>query len=221
MPLSVIVPVYNGAPWLAATLDSALAQSLPADEIVIVDDGSTDASPDILRAFGDRLRVIRQPNAGVAAARNAGLAQARGDLICFLDQDDLWPADRNRLLVEALAADPAADLAAGRVEILWERAEPPTRPEETDTLHRQTLLGSLCVRRSVFERLGPLSTAVGYGDDLDFAMLRREAGLRTVMLDAVTLIYRIHDTNTSIDREVSKDIILNVLQRSLRRRRGA
>jgi glycosyltransferase involved in cell wall biosynthesis len=218
--LSVIIPVYNGAPYLAETLDSLFAQTHPADEIIVVDDGSTDSSPSILRSYGSRLSVVRQENCGVATARNVGLAHASGDLISFLDQDDLWPADRNRLLVEALRADPTADVAAGFVEIRYERPTPPHPRQNLDTMRREFLLGSLCMRACLIQTLGPFNTNVGYGDDTDFWLRRVEAKTKTVYVDEVTLIYRLHSSNTSFDNSRSKFHLLSALRESLKRRRS-
>ena len=86
--------MFNGAAFLRRALDSVLAQTYPLQEIIVIDDGSTDSSPEILMSYGDCLTVVRQENSGVAVARNVGLQKASGDLIAFLDQDDLWPHDR-------------------------------------------------------------------------------------------------------------------------------
>ena len=105
MRLSVVLPVFNGASYLAAAIDSVLAQTRPADELIAVDDGSTDDSPAILARYPD-FRVISQPNSGCAAARNAGAALASGDAIAFVDQDDIQDADRFARQIDALQADP-------------------------------------------------------------------------------------------------------------------
>jgi glycosyltransferase involved in cell wall biosynthesis len=88
--ISVIVPVYNGAKFIAAAIRSVLRQTLPPDEVIIVDDGSTDQSGDIAAGFEPKLRVLRQMHRGGAAALNAGIAVSRGELLAFLDADDLW-----------------------------------------------------------------------------------------------------------------------------------
>lgn len=91
LPLvSTIIAVYNGETYLEEAVKSALSQSYTSHEIVVVDDGSTDSTPDIIASFGDALRSIRQANAGVSAARNRGISAAHGELIAFLDADDLW-----------------------------------------------------------------------------------------------------------------------------------
>ena len=220
MKVSVIIPVYNGERHLRAALESVFAQTHPLHEIIIVDDGSTDSSPEILQSFGDRLTVIRQENQGVAGARNTGLAHASGDAIAFLDQDDLWPPDRTRLLVEALQADGNAEVAVGVVEICYERDAPPLHPWELTPMHREILLGSQLIRTPLFSMLGMLNTNVGYGDDTDFWVRRREHNVQSAMVNEVTLIHRQHAKNTSFDVKVSKFNTLSVMHEHLKRRRA-
>jgi glycosyltransferase involved in cell wall biosynthesis len=217
--VSVIMPVYNGSRYLAETLDSVLAQTYPLHEIIAIDDGSTDASPEILRSYGDRLQVIRQANQGVAAARNAGLARATGEFITFIDQDDLWPPQRTQALVDALRARPEARLAAGRVEILYQRPAPPHPTEDHATAHRECLLGSLCVRAELFRELGAFNVDIGFADDTDFMLRRAERKIETAYLQAVTLIYRLHECNTSADKDVTMHNFMAALRQSLIRRR--
>lgn len=219
MKASAIIPVYNGSRYLATTLDSVLAQTHPLHEIIVIDDGSTDDSPAILRSYGDRLRVTRQENQGVAAARNAGLRQASGDVITFIDQDDLWPPRRTEALIGALRSNPGALVAIGQVEVLYERARPPGNLDLFGTTLREFLVGSLCVRKELFDRIGPFNTGLGYADDTDFYMRRREANIETVYLDEVTLQYRLHENNTSSDRIATNANLLSALRESLRRRR--
>lgn len=109
--VTVVVPVYNGARFLAETLASVLAQRDCEIDLVVVDDGSTDESPKIVARFGDRVRALRQANAGVAAARNTGAAGARGTYLAFLDQDDVWEPDLVASLVAALEHRPENVLA--------------------------------------------------------------------------------------------------------------
>jgi GT2 family glycosyltransferase len=90
MRVSVVIPTYNAARTIRGTLDSVLRQSSSADEILVLDDGSTDETVSILRSYGDSISLLQQKNSGVAAARNTLCAHARGDLIAFLDHDDLW-----------------------------------------------------------------------------------------------------------------------------------
>ncbi len=93
--VGVVIPTYNRAHPVSGAIESVLAQTVPAAEVVVVDDGSTDGTEGMVRArFGDAVRVHRQPNRGVAAARNAGIALVRQPLVAFLDSDDVWAADK-------------------------------------------------------------------------------------------------------------------------------
>jgi glycosyltransferase involved in cell wall biosynthesis len=93
MTVTVAIPTYNSEKVIGPTLQSVLAQSAPAEEILVLDDGSTDSTISVLKTFEPRIRVLQQQNGGVAAARNALSQAARGDLVAFLDHDDLWHPD--------------------------------------------------------------------------------------------------------------------------------
>jgi glycosyltransferase involved in cell wall biosynthesis len=111
MTVSVIVPVYNRGPQIAPTLDSVLQQTLSPLEVIVVDDGSVDESATWIEAhYGARVQVIRQPNGGVARARNRGLQQARGEFIAFLDHDDIWHPNKLERQIQALHSAPDAAL---------------------------------------------------------------------------------------------------------------
>src|SRR5262245_37395813 len=106
--ISVVIPSYNAARWLPASLDSVLGQTLAAGEVIVVDDGSTDDTAGILAAYGDRVRTVRGEHGGLAAARNLGLRVARGDWIAFHDADDVALPDRLARLQAALDQQPSA-----------------------------------------------------------------------------------------------------------------
>lgn len=110
---SVIIPVYNGAATLARAVDSVLAQHWPAHEVIIIDDGSTDDTVAVARGYGDRVRYVRQDNAGVSAARNQGARLATGDWLAFLDADDWYYPDRLKCHAEWIAVDPTLDFLTG------------------------------------------------------------------------------------------------------------
>lgn len=111
MPLvSAIIPAYNCAPYIGAAVRSVLEQTHRDVQVIVVDDGSTDGTPEALAPFLERIELIRQPNGGVAAARNAGLRAARGELVAFLDADDWWFPARLSAQIAALARFPGAGL---------------------------------------------------------------------------------------------------------------
>jgi glycosyltransferase involved in cell wall biosynthesis len=113
MKFTVIIPLYNKAAYITGTLGSALAQTFTDFEVIVVDDGSTDAGPDLVCAMADpRVRLVRQSNAGVSAARNHGIALARGEWVVFLDADDWHHPNYLLGLLAAQAAHPEADTVA-------------------------------------------------------------------------------------------------------------
>lgn len=103
---SVIIPAFNAERYVGKAVESALAQTLSDVEIIVVNDGSTDTTPEVMESFGSRITGIHQENAGPSAARNAGLKSASGEFVAFLDADDLWFARRLELMVGRLADDP-------------------------------------------------------------------------------------------------------------------
>jgi glycosyltransferase involved in cell wall biosynthesis len=113
---SVIIPVFNGAGFIGRAIESVLAQTHPAEEIVVVDDGSTDATPEVIARYGSKVRYMRQANRGVSVARNAGAQAACGDWLAFLDADDWYFPDRLRLHAGMLAVHEDLDFLTGDYE---------------------------------------------------------------------------------------------------------
>ncbi len=113
---SVIIPAYNAAATLARAVESVFAQSWPAHELIVIDDGSTDNTLQVARKFADKVLAIHQPNAGVSIARNRGAEAATGDWLAFLDADDWYYPDRLRLHAEWIARDDSLDFLTGDYE---------------------------------------------------------------------------------------------------------
>ncbi len=122
--VSVVVPAYNQAAYLPEAIDSALAQSLPPLEVIVVDDGSTDDTPAIAMAYGDRVSYIRQPNRGLAAARNTGLDAARGNLVGLLDADDAWSSGYLASMVRLTDTHASASVYFCGVDYVDARGQP-------------------------------------------------------------------------------------------------
>src|SRR5262245_14462630 len=114
--ISVVIPVYNGAPYLGKAIKSVLRQSIPVLEVIVVDDGSTDDSADVAGSFGEPVRVVQQANSGPAAARNSGIQHAGGDFLAFLDADDLWTEQKLEWQLRALRQPPYPDVVYGMAE---------------------------------------------------------------------------------------------------------
>lgn len=188
--VSVIIPVYNGAATVAEAIASALAQTRADLEVIVVDDGSTDATPAILQRFGDRIRVIRRPNGGISAARNSGVAVATGQYLAFLDCDDLWePAMADRCAA-ALDAHPECVMAYTNLALIDSDGRDlgsaligpglDHAPELAEMLERlwPIMPSAVMVRRSAFAAAGGFSEEFrSYGfEDVIFWLRLRELG---------------------------------------------
>jgi len=218
--ISLICPAWNAAATLAETLQSVAAQTAPVDEIIVVDDGSTDATAEIAAAHG--ARVLRQAQQGGPAALNAGSAASRGDLLAFLDADDLWPPDKLALQTRILAEDPMLDGVFGQVECFLCPSVPPDQAGrfriETDPVPAW-LLGALLIRRASFERVGNFPADMEAGYFIDWCDRARRAGLRLAMPEALVLRRRIHPGSLSHRTALRDSGFIKVARAAIARRR--
>lgn len=217
---SVIIAMLNGAKHVGAAIDSVRAQLDRNDEILVVDNGSTDGSPELVSQYGDtRVRLLSEPKRGPAAARNRALREATGSYISFVDHDDLWPPARHRGLMQALAAEPDANAAYGRIVMLFE-----TPPEPRLAMHDGKHVPSLSLhpyvfRRELIDRTGLFDEDLIYGEDMDYLVRLRSAGLRSAIYDGGSYVYRRHGANLTFDyRELNRSL-LQVLARQIARKR--
>jgi glycosyltransferase involved in cell wall biosynthesis len=227
---SVVIPVLNGAALVAEAIASALAQLGPHDEVIVVDNGSTDGTPERVAAHADaRVRLLhgakRGPaaasNRGPATARNRGIAAARGRFLAFLDHDDLWPPGRQAGLCAAIESHPGADAAHGRLRISFEGPRD-ARYDAMDGLHLPDFgLHTYLFRRELLERVGPLDEALIYNEDIDYLLRLRAAGMRRIAWEGDAAIHRRHASNTTHDRVGYARGLLQVMHRQIgRARRG-
>jgi len=213
--LSVIVPVYEMGRYLPEAIASIEAQGVDDVEIIVVDDGSTDETPQVVATLGDRVVAIRQDNAGPAAARNRGLAVARGDLIAFLDADDLWPEGKLELQVGRLDGDPELDAVLGRIQFvaLEDGVVPEVEFEDPDAQTATHVhLGSGVYRRRAFDRIGGFDESLRFSEDVDWFMRAREAGLKIAIVADVTLVYRLHGSNMTRELRPADLRLVSVLK---------
>jgi glycosyltransferase involved in cell wall biosynthesis len=220
--VSAIVPVFNGERYLEEALRSAVDQSLPPMEVIVIDDGSSDASVEIAEDFGDPVRCIRQANTGVAGARNHGLSLATGEFIAFLDHDDVWPPEKLETQVAALRSNPDVGIVSGHMRV-FDGALPgrPWSAEGRREAPAGAYFSAALIRRSVFDRTGLLDEGIGHAaDDLEWFVRARDLGVRRLTLDAVTLLYRWHGENVSTDIDSAAAGQLEAVKMSLDRRRG-
>ena len=220
--VSAILPVYNGERHLAEALQSVFAQTSFPVEIIVVDDGSTDRSAEIAKSFAS-VRYISQSNAGVAAARNTGLAAARGELIAFLDQDDLWTPDKLTIQVGYLVQHPEVGYVLGmqRMFLMPGVTKPDwLQPRLLDEPHLGVLTGTLLARKTVFDRIGGFDNRYRNSNDIDWFSRAKNAGIVAAHLPEIVLQKRIHETNESHHIDVSRSERMKVLLSAARRQRG-
>jgi len=222
--ISVIVPVFNGASFLEEAVACVRAQDYPSLEILIVDDGSTDRTPQVARAFGEPVRYFRQENRGPSGARNTGLRQARGEAIAFLDADDLWPEDKLRSQADYLKAHPDVEAVHGLTQIM----KPAAGGQETMCFEAAApprfilAFGGALIRREVFDRVGLMDEELGMAEDVNWLLRLFEKDVRLVVLNRVTSIYRRHPRGMSFYADLKGSCLLKEIKKSLdRRREGA
>lgn len=205
--VSVIIPTYKHCDFVRTTLDSVFAQTFADYEVIVVNDGSPDNTAEVLRPLTDsgRIRYIAQENQGQGAARNRGLAEAQGEFVAFLDDDDLWPPDKLEWQVAALRRHPDAGMVAGPADMIDAAtgqcvSQMPFFPEITVEILFQgnpfVSPGQTLVRAELLKRLNGLSAEIWGADDWDL-WFRVAKNSRIFMEDRVALFYQIHPGNAS------------------------
>jgi glycosyltransferase involved in cell wall biosynthesis len=208
--VSVVMAVFNGERYLHAALESALNQSYSHVEVIVVNDGSTDRSEKILDEYGNHIRVFSQSNVGQSSARNRGIEMARGTWIAFLDQDDIWDANK---LDKQLGAAHAGDDIIFSASRLIDASGTCTNPhagwpilEFTPCLRHfiifnQIMMLSALVRRESLQNVGGLDPANRFGtDDYQLWLSLAATGHRFRYVDEVLSSYRLHGNNMSINK---------------------
>jgi glycosyltransferase involved in cell wall biosynthesis len=213
---SVIVPVRNGARFIKDAIQSASSQLAVNDEIIVIDDASTDSTRSVLADMREpRVRVLDGSGRGVSSARNIGLAAAHGEFIAFLDHDDLWPPSRHAALLDVLRADAEIDCAVGRLRL---RMEPDaiSLPQLADMDGRLAPNLSLCTalfRRRILDLVGRFDEDMRFCEDTDYFVRLSERNYRVALCDVDTLIYRRHSTNATCDESGAQDGVMQLIRR--------
>jgi glycosyltransferase involved in cell wall biosynthesis len=199
--VSIIVPVFQGEAYLAEALDSIVAQNYRPIEIVVVDDGSTDDTPAIAKSYPD-VKYVYQANQGHSVAKNTGLANASGELIAFLDADDYWAPAKLDIESRYLEAHPHLGGVMGQMHNFLDGIERPVWipqkaiGEDGDALS----LGACLLHRRLFDQIGHFNVDYWHGNDLDWFIRAREAGIELPILPDVFLYRRLHERNLSHDQ---------------------
>lgn len=212
--VSAVIPTYNRARYVAEAIDSVLAQSRPLDEIVVVDDGSTDETPETLKQYGDAIRYVRQENLGPSAARNRGIKESHGDLVAFLDSDDLWVAQKIEMQLNFFHSNPGIDFAFGNMVSFSSESEGESAEikdaavEEYLVAHQMNLVrmfellivqnfvatGTVMARRTSLNRVGDFDESRFISEDYDY-WLRAAVSCRWGFVNSILMKRRRHPGN--------------------------
>ena len=219
--VSVIIPVYNRQQYIEEAIQSVLNQTLAPLEIIVVDDGSTDNTAAIVKAFGQTVRYVCRKNGGPAAARNTGLELAQGRFIAFLDSDDIWPADKLKIQISCMMANPDVSYTIGKVAYFLEpnaSVPPGFRKELLAGPRVGRLVQAMVARREVFDSVGLFDTHLKTAEDVDWFCRANDLNVTMAIVPEIVLNIRIHETNTALKTTRNNQNLLRVLRKSILRK---
>lgn len=222
--VTVVIPCHNYARFLPEALSSVFAQSCPPAEVIVVDDGSTDESAEVAAGFDARVQVILQAQQGISGARNTGIRAARGELIAFIDADDLWPVDSLAVRLEAMASQPEVDCVFGQLShFICPRASDEVRSRLfcPPGVASARMAGTMLARRALFDTIGLFDTGLRTGEMIDWTSRLLAAGSIVASIEECVLERRIHGANTVLNTPDSRSDYLRALRAKLDRNRTA
>lgn len=215
MLVSVILPLYNGEKWIMDAIQSVLGQEYTSIELCVVDDGSSDNSISIVKQVvtqDQRVKFIHNTKRGIASARNTGINRASGDIITFIDQDDLWTKNKLTKQIPELLKNPNA-IILGNLEQFCDEPILPSwaKKEHINQAKPGWEPGTLMLKKKIIKQFNGFDESLQHGgDDSDFFMRVRDAGVSCIMLDEVILKKRIHQNNTSSLANHQSDLLKNI-----------
>ncbi|MCR9210670.1 MAG: glycosyltransferase family 2 protein [bacterium] len=218
--ISVVIPAYNAEPFLAEAIESCLAQTRLPDQIIVIDDGSTDRTGEVARSFADSVTLISLERSGAGVARNAGLAAATGGYIAMLDADDRMTSNRLQLQMELLDFRPEVGIAYGH-QLIFQDGEDPAEHHANGTgrVLTQCVTGTVTCRRSVFDAVGPFSNDPDTIEVLDWFARIDDQGILKASVEEVVLYRRHHENNWSTQNQ-NRLKYVHMLKTVLDRRRA-
>lgn len=223
--ISVVIPAYNAERYVAEAIQSVLGQSHPPVEVIVIDDGSTDGTADVVRSFPDKVHYRYQENRGIGDARNKGIELARGTFLAFLDADDCWPENKLSLQLRQFELEPELDMVFGQALQLVNGSAWENRHSNNDlsrlNLTPAIIPGGILVKRETFLRVGTFRSDTKIGEFIDWYARAIEMGLKSRVPPDLVLWRRIHDSNHGIRERASVSDYARVLKATLDRRRAA
>ncbi len=204
--ISCIVPVYNGAKFIDEALESIASQSYPVAEIIVVDDGSTDATAEVVAAWLDKVTYVRKDNGGPASARNLGIQLSASPYLAFLDADDIWHPEKLERQMRRFAERPELELSLTYKRTFWvdemseegERLRREGHPFAKD--HPGYVCQTMLMPRTTFVRVGEFDENLRIGEDTDWLLRAERLGVVREILPDVLVYRRMHQSNISYTR---------------------
>jgi glycosyltransferase involved in cell wall biosynthesis len=219
--VTVVIPLFDGERYVADAIESVLAQDRAVHEVVVVDDGSADQGAEVASAYGPPVRVVRQEHRGAGAARNHGASVATGDLLCFLDADDLLAADAIGRHLAVLESHPDIDGTYGEIaEFVDEPAEamPGIRPPRATGPVR--LPSTMVLRKAAFVAVGPFDETLRRSEGLDWLARAGDHALQLRPVAGAVLRRRLHAANNGMREIDDVGEYARTIKRVLDRRRS-
>lgn len=221
--VSIIIPVFNGGKYIRAAIESIFAQNYTPYEIIVVDDGSTDETPDVICEYPG-IRYFQQENDGPAAARNTGISATNGSIIAFLDADDIWHPNKLSSQILMLLQNPGLGYVLCRMHVFCEPGE--TLPSILNEEHYSKaptacIPSALVVRRSVLEMVGLFNPLLRTAEDADWFARAKDMNIPSKTLDMVLLEKRLHQNNISLTDTHNNANLLTALRQSITRKQNA
>jgi len=220
--IGVVIPVFNGASYLKEALDSIFAQEYAPQEVIVVDDGSTDESLAISTQYS-QIHCISQENRGVAIARNIGIQASQTDLIAFLDQDDIWAPEKFHLQISYLEEHLGAGYVVTQQLFFLDKGfKRPAwlKPELLEGPQPGLTPSTLLVRRSVFDQIGDFDPKYPMASDVDWFFRAKDAGTKMGSISKPLVYKRVHaDNQSNLARSLHAEYI-RIARDSLSRRPG-
>ena len=226
--ISAVIPAYNAEKYIARSIDSVLNQTCPVDEIIVVDDGSTDNTADMVKHYGDKIRYIYQDNQGISGARNTGIKNTQGDYVAFLDSDDYWCPDKLERQMSLAEEHPEYGLLASRCDKIQcaENIKKPNRPLSYQSRRGKSgwvlndlfqanfiRTSSVIIRRDCFDKVGLFDEKQKQAQDYDL-WLRMAAEYQVGFINEFLTVYVDNPKGISGDGLIGRLYVLQALEKS-------
>ncbi len=222
--ISVIIAAYNYGRYLREAIDSAIVQTYPSTEIIVINDGSTDDTEKIAQSYGAKIRYFYQEHQGLASPKNRGVTLAQGEYIAFLDADDVWPENRLELMMAPFSNDKSLDMVFGQIrnflspELTVEKEKALKRPTEPMS---GICPGALLIKKASFLKVGFFEPEWKVTEFLNWHLQAKDLGLKMTSVKELVLFRRLHDENNTLrQRQYLSAEFAKALKASLDRKKN-